>query len=209
MNESALLFASSLANALAFSSYNLFKMYKKHKHKHETFIIVGGRHSGISTQVSKLRAENPEFNKAILVDEDDVVEKQPERMRDRLLELRDTNQDSYMCEVFPLIREHLQNLRAIYGNRPIILFTSLMKLPQFLEIKDKRCLLLYTSSDFHSELIEGFRSDGKPHDYLKRMSDTRDMLLSQPYERVKYRNFGELSRVLESMLFGRSGRTMG
>jgi len=202
MSES-LLFASSLANAIAFSSWNLYKLWKRRINKNETFCIITARHSGITTAVQKLREDNQEFNRAIIVDENDVIERQSERRVEHLMTLRDSNVDAYTVEIFPLIRDYLTQLREIHGNRPIILFSSLLALPKFLEIKPKRCLLLYTSSDFHAELIEGHSRDGKSQQTIKRMSDSRDLLLSQPYERLKYRGFGELARMLENLLFGR------
>lgn len=198
-----LFFASALTNAIAFSGFNLYKMWKKRHHKNETFCIVSARHTGLTTAVQQLREDNQEFRRALIVDENDILSKQNERKKEHLETLRDTNKDSYMVEIFPLIREYLNDLRKIHGSRPIVLFTSLLALPKFLEIKDKRCLLLYTSSDFHGELVEGFNKDGKDTQQIKRMSDSRDLLLSQPYERVKYRSFGELARILESLLFGR------
>lgn len=202
MSES-LIFASNLASAIAFSSFNLYKLWKRRQNKNETFCILSGRHSGISTAVQKLRADNQEFNRALIVDEDDILARQDEHKMEQLLTLRDTNIDSYTVEVFPLIREYLHALREIHGNRPIILFTSLLTLPKFLEIKPKRCLLLYTASDFHGELNEGYLRDGKPHQFIKRMSESRDLLISMPYEKMKYKSFGDLSRILESLLFGR------
>lgn len=202
MSES-LIFASNLASAIAFSSFNLYKLWKRRQTKNETFCIISARHSGITTAVQKLRDDNQEFNRALIVDEDDVIHRQSDKQRVHLEHLRDTNTDSYTVEVFPLIREYLHSLRQIHGNRPIILFTSLLALPKFLEIKHKRCLLLYSSSDFHGELMEGFQKDGQTASFVKRMSDSRDLLLSQPYERLKYRSFGELARMLENLLFGR------
>ena len=204
MNGEALLFVSSLTNALAYGSWSLYKMYKRRKHRNEIFCVVSARHSGISTVVKSLRDDNREYNRAILLDEDDVIEKQPQKVQDHLNELRDSNMDSYMVEVYPLIRKHIQDLREVHGNKPVVLFSSLVNLPKFLGVKEKRCLILYTSGDFHKELMEGLPRDNHSDETVKRMADTRDNLLSQVYERMKYTSFGNLRRILESMLFGRT-----
>lgn len=204
MNAEALVFISGLTQAIAYSSWNLFKLWKSRKHKNEIFCIVSARHTGISTCINNIRNDNREFRRAILVDEDDVLNKQSELMNSHLRTLRDTNQDSYMCEIFPLIRKHLQNLKEIHGSKPIIFFTSLQNLPQFLGIKDKRCLIAYTSGDFHKSLCDGLTSEGYSEEDIKVMNDTRDLLLSQKYERIKYNSFGDLRRLLEALLFSRN-----
>lgn len=203
MNGEALLFVSNLTSAVAYGSWSLFKWYKRRQHRNEVFCIVSARHGGISTAVKRLRDDNREYNRAILLDEDDVIEKQPHEVQQHLHDLRNTNQDSYMVEVYPLIRKHIQELRIVHGNNPVVLFTSLVKLPKFLGVKDKRCLMLYTSGDFHKELVEGLPHDNHSQEDVKRMADTRDNLLSQPYERMKYTSFGHLKRILEHMLLGR------
>lgn len=204
MNGEALLFVSSLTQAVAYGSWNLMKWYKRQRHKDEVFCIISARHTGISTCVDSLRNDNREYKRAIIVDENDVIAKQPQKVATHLLEMRNKNQDSYMIEVFPLIRQHLQDLRSVHGSKPVVLFTSLPQLPVFLGVKPKRCLLLYTSQEFHSDLSQHLEVDGDTEECRKRMGDTRDVLLSSQFERIKYNNFGNLRRILEHLLYGRS-----
>lgn len=198
MNVEVIMMVASAISYGSYAGYNIYKIHKKRKNKNKTFCFIASRHAGLTTCIKTLRDENREYSGVILIDEDDVLEKISPKKQEHLSKLRDENQDLYQLEIYELMKEHISQMRSVYGEKPIIVFSSLVHLPKYLEVKPKRCIVMYSSSEFHSELSSAFEPE-----QVKRMRDSRDMLLSLPYQSIKYRNFGEMKRILEQILFQR------
>lgn len=191
-------FANSLASSMAFGSYSLYRWYKQRKRTSvdATFCFLTSRRSGTSTQIKRLLNENKTWQKAVILDEDDIINTQTLDKQDLLVSLRNSNTDSYLVQLFPLLKTYLDDIRRIYPKKPVIIFTSQPQLINFLGLKKQNCCVFLPNTEFYKSLMSNMDTDD-----VSQMTSSREQLLGESYARIMYRSYKDMLRQLDRLIF--------
>lgn len=187
-------FISLLSSSAYVSGYGCLKLYRRWKNKQDTnkiFVVLTARKAGLTTQLKKLDIES---SNVILIDSQEaVINSQVEKERIHLLHLLDTDQEAFKVKFYPLLLNYVENIKKINKtNRPIIIFSSDPSIVNYLGIKPKYVCSLLPSLNMINNLIKKFEDTE-----IKLLTESKEKLLTQRYEKFSYKSFGDLIKILE------------
>ena len=188
------LFFSLLSSAVyaGFLGYKKWKVWKKGR-KNEIFAVMTARKGGLTTSLDKV--EDYDKERVVLVDEDKIIEAQDADTRELLVRLRNDNEEMFSVKFFPICKQYLEDLKTIYKKTVFIIFTSNLKLIEYLQIKPKRRLVIVPSLRMFNTMVKTLRENE-----VELLMSSREMLQSLPQEKTYYNTYTQLKDVLEKMV---------
>lgn len=184
------------ASAVASAGWLAWKM-KKANTSERLFIVLVQRKVGLSHQLNLIKEQIS--HNCVITSLEDAVASDFES-KEKLLFLKEHNEDLFQNEAKPLLKSHIQKLLKIHRRKLVVLFTSDHSIIDFLKVQSKKVCLLLPTLEFNRTLLSTYEKEKDKHIIQSSREHILTETAEKKYPRFLFRSYQQLEGILERLI---------